>query len=631
MNDDHIADIIDNCQMVASTQMKVLSSLHARLLAALQSGEGGTITGAVYGLEVAGVRIIVGAAGQTADQQQDKSKPELELLNEMIPCGVEPVGVFGVGCSCEELVGVAAQLPPPTQPDLVPVVLSVQEAGLVARLCQGDTLGDTVEVEEMSQQEYSSLVTVVRVRGRLQLECGLTASEVSNAFRHLIEKVSCPYGSFMLEGGRVIFLHKFMERRPSRGWTGTVEQADEEDCILVGVEEKDVAVSQLWQFTQQLEEDDGWGGPKKAGKVEPRDRMEFSLLWNYANPACTSRTIGCAPIVHREVKTGDTVVIPVPIDALGVVSSSATANSLMEVLKGAVGRQVGDVAAAVLSELKMKNSVSNPEVFHFLPEGLAHHITLVYSQAATMASFETFRRSVHTSFLLATDRPLFRRCNALDFSRGEKLRNVHRGLETKHGVAGGEAGLVRGSYTYHHYMQDSFDDDGWGCAYRSLQTIISWFRQQGYTETEVPTHQQIQKCLVDIGDKETKFIGSKQWIGSTEVGFVLETACGVQSRFVSVSQGADLGSKARELLIHFRTEGTPVMIGGGVYAHTILGVAWDEATGDTKWLILDPHYTGAEDIKTIHSKGWCGWKGQNFWNQTAFYNMCLPQRPKEQI
>ena len=179
--------------------------------------------------------------------------------------------------------------------------------------------------------------------------------------------------------------------------------------------------------------------------------------------------------------------------------------------------------------------------------------------------------------------------------------------------------------------QDSFDDDGWGCAYRSLQTIISWFRQQGFTETEVPSHKQIQKCLVDIGDKEAKFIGSRQWIGSTEVGFVLETACNVQSRFVSVSQGADLSSRARELLLHFRSEGTPVMIGGGVYAHTILGVAWDEATGDTRWLILDPHYTGAEDIKTIINKGWCGWKSQKFWNQTAFYNMCLPQRPKQQI
>ena len=609
--------------------IKILSPLQDLLLASL--GQGDTITGAVYGLEVDGTRIVVAAAGQP---DQAEKKRELELLNEMIPCGVEPLGVFGVGTSSEELVGLCQQLPALTTNSQHTLLLTVTSAGLEASLCQaGQTEPLTVEV--ISQQEYLSLVTIIRVKGKLELNCGQTNSEVSNAFRHLIEKVSCPYGSFMLEGGRVFFLHKFVERRPSKGWTGVVEQQDEEDCLLVGVEEKDIKVSELWQFTGQEEEEDDWGvanSKKGSGRVVARDRLEFSLVWNYTNPACTSRTIGCAPLVHREVKAGPTCMIPVPIDALGVIASSATATNLMEVLKGAVGRQVGDVAAAVLSELKMKNTISNPEVFHYLPQSLSHHLTLVYNKAATMSSFETFRRSLHTSFLLPQDRPLFRRSNALVWTGGDgKLVNVHSGLEGKHGVGGGEVGLVTGAYTYHHYMQDSFDDDGWGCAYRSLQTIISWFRQQGYTETEVPSHRQIQKCLVDIGDKEVKFIGSKQWIGSTEVGFVLETACEVQSKFVSVSQGSDLASKARELLRHFSTEGTPVMIGGGVYAHTILGVAWDEATGDTKWLILDPHYTGSEDLKTIISKGWCGWKGPKFWNQTAFYNMCLPQRPKDQV
>ena len=45
---------------------------------------------------------------------------------------------------------------------------------------------------------------------------------------------------------------------------------------------------------------------------------------------------------------------------------------------------------------------------------------------------------------------------------------------------------------------------------------------------------------------------------------------------MSVSSGGELASKARELVEHFRSEGTPVMIGGGVLAHTILGVAFDE-------------------------------------------------------
>lgn len=46
-------------------------------------------------------------------------------------------------------------------------------------------------------------------------------------------------------------------------------------------------------------------------------------------------------------------------------------------------------------------------------------------------------------------------------------------------------------------------------------------------------------------------------------------------------------------------------IGGGVLAHTILGVDWNESTGDCKFLILDPHYTGGENLKVIQDKVSC--------------------------
>ena len=60
-------------------------------------------------------------------------------------------------------------------------------------------------------------------------------------------------------------------------------------------------------------------------------------------------------------------------------------------------------------------------------------------------------------------------------------------------VKGGEQTLVDGHYAYYHYMQDNFDDNQWGCAYRSLQTLCSWFILQGYTTKPVPTHAQIQQ------------------------------------------------------------------------------------------------------------------------------------------
>jgi hypothetical protein len=53
---------------------------------------------------------------------------------------------------------------------------------------------------------------------------------------------------------------------------------------------------------------------------------------------------------------------------------------------------------------------------------------------------------------------------------------------------GGQVYLVDGAYEYYHYMQDKFNDAGWGCAYRSLQTIVSWFRLQKYTSKPVPGH-----------------------------------------------------------------------------------------------------------------------------------------------
>jgi hypothetical protein len=179
-------------------------------------------------------------------------------------------------------------------------------------------------------------------------------------------------------------------------------------------------------------------------------------------------------------------------------------------------------------------------------------------------------------------------------------------------------------------MQDDFNDDGWGCAYRSLQTIISWFRLQGFTAAKVPNHREIQECLVSLGDKPHDFIGTKRWIGSTEVAFVLEALLGISCRIISISSGADMASRASELESHFKIHGTPVMIGGGVYAHTIIGVSRnpdDEA--NVQYLILDPHYTGKDDLNAIlpGKSGWVNWKDNNFWSKTDFYNMCLPLLP----
>uniref|UniRef100_A0A9J2P2R1 Ufm1-specific protease n=1 Tax=Ascaris lumbricoides TaxID=6252 RepID=A0A9J2P2R1_ASCLU len=179
--------------------------------------------------------------------------------------------------------------------------------------------------------------------------------------------------------------------------------------------------------------------------------------------------------------------------------------------------------------------------------------------------------------------------------------------------------------------QDGIDDTGWGCAYRSLQTIWSWLVLQGYTNKAVPSHREIQESLYECGDKDAKFVGSRQWIGSMELGYCLDNMLGIQSRIINTNSGAEVADNVRQLALHFDNSGTPVMIGGGMLAHTIIGVDFNDSTGECAFLVLDPHYTGEENMSIVVSKGWCGWKAPSFWKQEHFYNLLLPQPPANVI
>lgn len=56
----------------------------------------------------------------------------------------------------------------------------------------------------------------------------------------------------------------------------------------------------------------------------------------------------------------------------------------------------------------------------------------------------------------------------------------------------------------------------------------------------------------------------------------------VESKYIFVSNGKEMATKARELAKHFETQGTPVMMGGGNLAFTLLGICWDEDSGDCR-------------------------------------------------
>ena len=103
---------------MVGTIVKVLPPLHSHLTF-LSSGQ--ILSGAVYGFQAGGVRVRleVWAAGQ---QQVVGDKGRRELLNEMLPWGIEPMGVFGLGDQVKDLVPLLQQLLPLSQPSETPFV-----------------------------------------------------------------------------------------------------------------------------------------------------------------------------------------------------------------------------------------------------------------------------------------------------------------------------------------------------------------------------------------------------------------------------------------------------------------------------------------------------------------------------
>jgi hypothetical protein len=132
------------------------------------------------------------------------------------------------------------------------------------------------------------------------------------------------------------------------------------------------------------------------------------------------------------------------------------------------------------------------------------------------------RLQLHALFGLPTTRPLLRTILSINESAAVatngKLVNVHAALVTP-SIQGAKVCVVYGRYQYYHYLQDRENDKGWGCAYRSLQSVWSWFQLQGYTSRPPPSILEIQKYVVETGFRAKSLVGTKDWIGSIEVAF----------------------------------------------------------------------------------------------------------------
>lgn len=128
---------------------------------------------------------------------------------------------------------------------------------------------------------------------------------------------------------------------------------------------------------------------------------------------------------------------------------------------------------------------------------------------------------------------------------------------------------------------------GWGCAYRSLQTMVSWLKEQGFIQGSIPTHQDIKRWLVQLGSKPPGFLHSNDWIGALEVMEVLNSQYGIECKILNINSGRDISAITSDLAQHFASVGCPVMIGSfDVYCDHYLCLNFDTQVA----VFLPTHY-----------------------------------------
>lgn len=241
-----------------------------------------------------------------------------------------------------------------------------------------------------------------------------------------------------------------------------------------------------------------------------------------------------------------------------------------------------------------------------------------------------YRKSIQQKLGLSTNKGYFREFNSLRSAASREkstivgdrtlLRSPHKGPFAKvHSVENGKVYLMDGDFDYYHYGV-GYDDKGWGCAYRSLQMVMSWYQLSGQSNATPLSILNIQEKLFDMGVMDAAFdVGCKQWIGrfptlclfqilrkdysgSQEVSWLIDEVNGASSRFIICSRGSEILEKSRELAKHFEENGSPVVVCGGQLALTLLGIAWNENSGECAYLIADPHYSGVDDLAQVQTK-----------------------------
>ncbi|KAL9275434.1 putative Ufm1-specific protease [Drosera capensis] len=178
--------------------------------------------------------------------------------------------------------------------------------------------------------------------------------------------------------------------------------------------------------------------------------------------------------------------------------------------------------------------------YHFCPPGFLFPITVIYE----LSYGETEIKQVLDDMITQVANALGI-SNGVGASKGSTrkvpflLRDVHAGIPS----SGGESiGLFRMGLRL-SLIADDYRGSGFNTILHSMfppivVKIFTTIQTQSFedaTNLELDVFREIQQTLVDIGDKDPSFIGSREWIGAIELSYVLDKLLGVKCETLVLS------------------------------------------------------------------------------------------------
>lgn len=165
------------------------------------------------------------------------------------------------------------------------------------------------------------------------------------------------------------------------------------------------------------------------------------------------------------------------------------------------------------------------------------------------------------------------------------------------------------NYVLYHYKIDGFDDCGYGCSYRNIQTILS-----AYSNKKNIVIPKIEDILKYFNQNYKKMYHKQLWIEPVQVSYYLTEMYDIKTENVlyivndydtdkmlktdikdymsndRIYNVKSFNNLLNKILKHFENSNLPIIIDDGTYSYCLLNIE------NNNIIISDPHTTDSNNV-----------------------------------